>query len=146
MIYTDKTKMAMRIAYRAHKSQKDKSGMPYIFHPIIVAEQMQDEKTTCAALLHDVAEDTDITIDELAGCGFDGDVIDALRLLTHDLSVPYLEYIERMKDDSIARKVKLADLRHNSDTARLDVIDDEEIERLERYRRAIEILSEEEKI
>ena len=88
MIYTDLTKKALKLCFEAHKEQKDKSGLPYVFHPFHLAEQMKDEKTTVAALLHDVAEDTPITLEELAEMGFDPDVIDALRLLTHDDSSP----------------------------------------------------------
>ena len=75
MIYTEMTKKAMMIAFQAHKNQTDKSGMPYIYHPIHLAEQMIDEESTCVALLHDVVEDTDWTFEELAEQGFDGRII-----------------------------------------------------------------------
>ena len=65
MIYTQLTKKAMRIAYEAHKNQVEKSGIPYIYHPLHLAEQMQYEAAVCVALLHDVVEDTDITLDDL---------------------------------------------------------------------------------
>ena len=123
MIYTEKTKQALKLCFDAHKDQVDKSGMPYVFHPFHVAEQMTDEETTIVALLHDVVEDTDYTIDDLRGMGFGDAVIDALALMTHDSSVPYLEYVARLKDNPIARAVKLADRRHNSDTTRLDHVD-----------------------
>ena len=66
MIYTDLTNKALKIAYAAHDGQTDKAGMPYIFHPYHLAEQMDDEISVCVALLHDVAEDTDVTLDALA--------------------------------------------------------------------------------
>lgn len=141
MIYTELTRKAMKIAYEAHKDQTDKSGVPYIFHPIHVAEQMTDEMTTCVALLHDVVEDTDITFEQLMGTGFPNEVISALRLLTHDKSVPYSEYIEGIKGNPIATAVKLADLKHNSDPARLQIIDDNAKQRMEKYRAAIIALS-----
>lgn len=65
MLYTEKTKKAMKIMCDSHKGQTDKSGMPYILHPWHVAEQMDDEDATCVALLHDTVEDTDITLDDL---------------------------------------------------------------------------------
>ena len=83
----------MKIAYEAHKDQYDKSGIPYIFHPIHLAEQMNDESTICVALLHDVVEDTDITFEQLSDAGFSDEIISAIKLMTHDDSVPYMEYV-----------------------------------------------------
>ena len=142
MIYTDLTKQAMKMAFEAHKDQVDKSGMPYIYHPIHLAEQMDDEYSTCVALLHDTVEDTDMTFEKLEECGFPTDVVDALKLLTHDDSVPYMEYVKEIKDNQIAKKVKLADLSHNSDLTRLNFIDDKARKRIEKYEKAIELLSE----
>lgn len=141
MLYTKLTKKAMKIAYEAHKDQTDKSGIPYIYHPIHLAEQMNDEQTTCVALLHDVVEDTDITLSDLRNEGFPEPALEALRLMTHDKSVPYMDYVRKIKENPIARAVKLADLRHNSDLTRLDVVDEKARERVEKYRKAIEILS-----
>ena len=140
MIYTDKTKKAMKLCFKAHKDQVDKSGMPYMFHPFHVAEQMKDETTTIIALLHDVVEDTKYTLDDIAAMGFGKDVVDALALMTHDKNVPYLDYVAKIKDNPIARKVKLADLAHNSDPTRLDVIDEKVKERLEKYKKARALL------
>ncbi len=140
MIYTDKTKLAMKIAYNAHQNQFDKCGVPYIFHPLHLAEQMQTEETVIAALLHDVVEDTYVTFDELSSKGFSDNIIDALRLLTHDKSVDYFEYISLIKDNPIAAPVKLADLRHNSDLSRLDKVTPKDIARKEKYEKAIEML------
>ncbi|MBQ9083418.1 MAG: HD domain-containing protein [Clostridia bacterium] len=142
MIYTPLTKKAMKIAFEAHKNQTDKTGLPYIFHPYHLAEQMTDEVTTCAALLHDVAEDTDITLEELAAMGFDGEILAVLRLLTHDPAVPYMDYVRAIKTNPAAVQVKLADLRHNSDLTRMDVVDEKALRRTEKYREAIRILTE----
>lgn len=140
MIYTDLTKKAMKLCFKAHKEQVDKSGLPYVFHPFYVAEQMKDEVATVVALLHDVVEDTDYTLEGLAEMGFPEAVTDALALLTHDPSVPYLEYVAKVKNNPAARAVKLADLKHNSDTSRLDFISEKDVQRLEKYRMAIELL------
>lgn len=118
MIYTLLTKKAMRIAYDAHHGQLDQSGQPYIFHPYHLAEQMTDEITVCAALLHDVVEDTDITIEELER-EFPTEVTQALRLLTHAPGTDYFEYVRALADNPVAKAVKLADLAHNSDETRL---------------------------
>ena len=142
MIYTEQTKKAMKLCFDAHKDQVDKSGMPYVFHPFHLAEQMETEETTVAALLHDVVEDTDYTLADLAEMGFPEAVLDAVALLTHDDSVEYMEYVRAIKDNPIAKAVKLADLRHNSDTTRLDTVDEKALERVEKYRRAIALLEE----
>ena len=140
MIYTDLTKKAMKLCFEAHKNQVDKSGMPYVFHPFHLAEQMTDELTTVTALLHDVVEDTDYTLEDLHQMGFPEPVLTALALLTHSRAVPYDVYVERLKPNPIARVVKLADLRHNSDLTRLNHVDARALERAEKYRRSIEQL------
>lgn len=117
MVYTPLVYRAMHIAYQAHHGQQDKSGAPYIFHPIHLAEQMDDEVSCCAALLHDVVEDTDVRMEELAR-EFPEEVIQVLKLLTHDDAVPYFDYVREIKKHPVAKKVKLADLAHNSDQTR----------------------------
>ena len=141
MIYTKMTKIALKMCFEAHKNQVDKSGMPYVFHPFHLAEQMQDEDTTIVALLHDVIEDTEYTIDDLRDRGFSDKVIDAISLMTHDLSVPYMEYVAQIKTNPIATAVKLADLKHNSDMTRLESITAKDEERAAKYRSAIELLA-----
>ena len=141
MIYTDNTRKAMKIAYEAHNGQLDKSGVPYIFHPIHLAEQMTTEEECIVALLHDVVEDTDVTFEELQK-EFSSRIIEALKLLTHDKSVPYDEYILNLKENQIAKKVKLADLRHNSDKTRLEHLTPRDIMRNKKYEKAIKTLLE----
>ncbi|MDE6678819.1 MAG: HD domain-containing protein [Ruminococcus sp.] len=118
MIYTEMTNKAMRIAYEAHHGQYDVNGVPYIFHPYHIAEQMTDEITTCVALLHDVIEDTEVTFEQLEQ-EFPEEVITALRLLTHNKNTDYFDYIEKIVSNPVARKVKLADIEHNSDISRI---------------------------
>ena len=140
MIYTEKTKKALKLCFEAHKNQTDKSGMPYVFHPFHLAEQMTDEITTAAALLHDVVEDTDYTLDDLTAMGFPKEVTDALELLTHDPDVPYMDYVRAIRANPVAKAVKLADLAHNSDSTRLDVIDEYARAREKKYSEARKIL------
>lgn len=140
MIYTKLTKLAMQISFDAHKEQKDKSGLPYVFHPYHLAEQMTDEVTACVALLHDVVEVTNITFDRLSELGFTNEIIEALKLLTHDNSVPYMDYVKEIAKNPIAKAVKLADLAHNSDLTRLDVVDEKALKRAEKYKQAFELL------
>ncbi len=140
MIYTPLTKKAVKLCFEAHKDQTDKSGLPYVFHPFHVAEQMVDEDTTVVALLHDVVEDSDYTLEDLREIGFPTQVIDALALMTHDKAVPYLEYVATIKKNPIAKAVKLEDLRHNSDLSRLDIVDEKAKARVTKYANAIELL------
>ena len=144
MIYTPLTMKAMKLAYEAHHGQLDYNGMPYVFHPYHLAEQMTDEITTCAALLHDVVEDTDWTIEQLEA-QFPPKVTQAVRLLTHDDGTDYFDYVRRIKGNPIAKAVKLADLAHNSDQTRCigSGLSDEQLTRWrEKYSRAKEILCE----
>ena len=107
----------MTIAYKAHHGQMDKCGVPYIFHPAHLAESMDDEFSCCVALLHDVVEDTDVTLEELKRI-FPKEVTDAIALMTHEDGVNYFDYVRAIKANPIAKKVKLADLAHNSDQSR----------------------------
>lgn len=141
MLYTDLTQMALDICFEAHSGQRDKGGMPYVFHPFHLAEKMETEEEVCAALLHDVAEDTKLTLEVLAAKGFPPAVMQALTLLTHNDGTPYLEYVRRLKDNPLAARVKLADLRHNSTAGRLKTIGNKEIERMKKYLRAQAILT-----
>ena len=122
MIYTPLTNKALRFAYNAHHGQLDYNGIPYIFHPLHLAEQMDDEISCCAALLHDVVEDTSVTMDELAR-EFPPEVVEVVALLTHEetpnsANRDYFSYLLPIKAHPIAKKVKLADIAHNSDQTR----------------------------
>lgn len=140
MIYTPLTKKALKISFEAHKNQTDKSGMPYVYHPFHLAEQMEDQYAVCVALLHDTVEDAGITLNDLKREGFPVTVIEAVALMSHDKSVPYLEYVNRLRSNPLAKKVKLADLKHNSDLSRLDTVTTKDIERVEKYKKAIALL------
>lgn len=140
MIYTEYTKLAMKICFKAHAHQLDKSGLPYVFHPFHIAEQMKDEDTTIVALLHDVVEDSDITLDDLKKYGFSEDVISAVAAMTHSQNIDYMDYIAQVKKNPIAAAVKLEDLRHNSDLTRLEEVTAKDIQRNEKYKKAMELL------
>ena len=121
MVYSELVRRACSIMYDAHKDDVDKGGYPYVFHPFYLAAQMEDEESVCTALLHDVIENHGdrYSLDDLEKAGFPASVIHALRLLTHGDGVPYMDYVEALAKDPIARKVKAADLRHNMDASRL---------------------------
>lgn len=143
MLYTEMTKKALKLCFNAHKDQLDKSGVPYVFHPFHLADQMNDENTTIVALLHDIVEDTDYTLKDLREMGFNEEVLGAIELMTHGDDVPYMDYVAKIKENPIAKKVKLADLRHNSDITRLDTITQKDLDRAEKYKKAILLLESE---
>lgn len=140
MIETELTQKALSLCKSAHAGQFDKAGVPYQEHPIHVAEGMDDELSTCVALLHDVVEDTPLTFKDLEEQGFPVQVIEALKMLTHDDSVPYLEYVRNLSANPLATKVKLGDLAHNSDISRIPNPTQRDFERLEKYAKAKAIL------
>lgn len=140
MLYTPLTKRVMRYCFDAHAGQVDKCGIPYVHHPLHLAESMRTEDEVCAALLHDVMEDCGKTPDDLRKLGVSERVLQALLLLTHAKDVPYLDYVRALKDDELARAVKIADLRHNSTVSRLDTVTAWDVQRLRKYMEARVIL------
>lgn len=128
---------AIAIASDAHQNQFDKGGKPYILHPIRAMMRLRtsDEELMSIAILHDVVEDTDVTMDDLRGEGFSHRVIEALKLLTHNGGVNYDEYIEAMKNNVDALRIKREDLRDNSDITRLKGLQQKDFDRLEKYSR-----------
>ena len=141
MIYTERINQALKLCYQAHAGQTDKAGIPYVFHPVHLAEQMTTEEATIAALLHDVVEDTPYTFSDLEAMGFPTPVIDALRLLTHEEETPYMDYVRRLSTNPIARQVKMADLRHNLDEIRMSGLPSSS-SRTAKYRQALAFLLE----
>ena len=140
MIYTPLTKIAIQLALDAHRGQYDKGGLPYATHPLHVAESMETEDECVVALLHDVLEDTEMRVMDLLQWGITERQIKTLKLLCHDESVPYLEYIQKLRTDPIAVKVKIADLRHNADLTRLAEATEEDWKRVEKYKQALQLL------
>lgn len=125
--------LALKIATEAHKGQVDKAGVPYINHPLTVASLVDTEEEKIVALLHDTIEDTSITEQDLIDYGFPNEIVEAVKLLTHNKNVPYMDYVAKIKDNELARKVKIADLTHNSDLSRLKEITDKDKKRYEKY-------------
>lgn len=132
---------AIEIALHAHGTELDKSGQPYILHPLRVMMSQNTDEARIAGILHDVVEDTDVTLDDLRAAGIPESSLKAVELLTHDDEIPYEEYVEQLRLDPIARAVKLADLRDNMDVLRLPSFTPKDMERLAKYRRAWEYLS-----
>ena len=120
MIYSKLVNKACNIMFEVHKNDIDKGGYPYVFHPFYLATQMDDEYSICVSLLHDVIEDHGdlYSFDSLTEAGFPICIIDALKCLTHDSNIPYMDYIKHLSNNQIAKKVKIADLKHNLDSSR----------------------------
>lgn len=140
MQYTPMIRKALILSFEAHKHQKDQSGVPYIFHPLHLAEQMETEDEICTALLHDVVEDSDWTLEDLHREGFPQNVCEALSAMTHDADTPYMTYILRLRSNPLAKKVKQADLIHNMDLSRLNQVTEYALRRQQKYRIALSIL------
>ena len=131
---------AIGIAVEAHRGQIDKAGKPYILHPmrVMLAGKNQDEMI--CGILHDVIEDTPVSIDMLAQEGFTKTVLDALLLLTHDRSIPYRSYIEAIPPNPLAVQVKLYDLHDNLNRDRLGTLTLEDERRMDKYKKSQEYL------
>lgn len=112
--------LCLGIALKAHGGQHDIDGNPVILHPLTVGLAGKTPEEQCAGFLHDVVEDTPYTFDDLLEMGVSPEIVDALRLLTHDENEPYLDYVRRIagSGNKIAIAVKLNDLRHNLERGR----------------------------
>lgn len=140
--FENQIEKALFIALTAHSGQVDKAGKPYILHPLTVAMMQNTEEEFIAGLLHDVVEDSDVTLEYLEEQGFSKEILEAVRLLTHEEGEDYLEYVKKIRGNKIATRVKIADLKHNSDLGRFSEVTEKDILRLERkYKPAYHILT-----
>lgn len=133
---------AIRICVEAHRGQVDRAGAPYSLHPLRMMFRVQTESEKIVALLHDVVEDTDWTLDRLREAGFPEEVVTAVDALTRRGDEEYDEFVRRAAADPLARRVKVADLEDNMDVRRTGMTSDEDVERFRRYYRAWRSLTE----
>lgn len=124
---------ALEIAIAAHKGQKDKAGTPYILHPLRIMFNVAGDYARIVALLHDVVEDSETKIEDLREAGFSEEILDAVDAITHRQKESYEQYFRRLRNNRLAREVKLADLRDNMDILRLAAVDESAVRRLKRY-------------
>jgi (p)ppGpp synthase/HD superfamily hydrolase len=127
---------AVSTAAQAHRGQKDKAGDPYLLHPLRMMLRMKSEAEMIAAVLHDVVEDCDWTLEQLRDRGFSEDVLQAVDCLTHRNGESYEEFIKRAQQNPIARQVKIADLEDNMNIQRIRAITAKDLERLAKYHRS----------
>ena len=127
---------AVAIAAQAHRGQKDKAGAPYLLHPLRLMMRMETEAAMMAAVLHDVVEDTEWTLERLREAGFSAEVLEAVDCLTRRGGESYEEFVERVRANPTARRVKIADLEDNMNIRRISRLGASDLERLEKYHRA----------
>lgn len=130
---------AIMLATKAHSEQVDKANKPYILHPLRVMLKMDTQEEMMTAVLHDIVEDTDVTIDDLKE--YPESVVEAVRIMTHDAGEEYFAYVARCKDNVIAKKVKLADATDNMDLTRIIDPQEKHFARRKKYEKVIEFLS-----
>ncbi|HEQ9041516.1 TPA: HD domain-containing protein [Streptococcus pyogenes] len=133
--------LAFKVAKKAHFGQVDKAGVDYIKHPITVASYVETDEEKAAAYLHDVIEDTSLTLSDLEEYGFSQSVLEAVDILTKKKGQDYQSYLNLVKTNRLARVVKLADLKHNSDLSRLSEVTDKDLKRYKKYQEAITYLN-----
>ena len=134
---------AIQIAVEAHAGVKDKGGKAYILHPISVMMRCETDDEKTVAILHDVVEDTDWTFEALREEGFTEKIIEALKTVTkHSEDEDYDEFIQRSLKNEIGSKVKIADLRENLDVTRIGELNEKDVERINKYKRALKTLIE----
>ena len=131
---------AIEIAARAHAGQKDKSGAPYILHPIRVLLGVQSLDEQIVAVLHDIVEDTDVSFQALKESGFSETVVSAVRALTKQDGESRVEAARRAVQDPVARAVKLADVTDNMDLSRIPNPSDKDHARMKEYEEVRAIL------
>jgi (p)ppGpp synthase/HD superfamily hydrolase len=131
---------AIVLAAQYHDGQTDKGGKPYILHPIRLMLRASTEKEQIAALLHDIVEDTPLTLEDLRKEGFNERIIEAIDCLTRRPTETYEQFIERIQGNDLARRVKILDLEDNCDLSRISHPDENDYRRLEKYRHALEKL------
>lgn len=136
-----RVQQAYEIAASAHAGQVDKAGRDYIFHPLTVASFVKTDDERIVALLHDVVEDTSVTLQNLSDAGFSDAVVHAIDCVTKREGEALQDYLQRVKSDRLATAVKLADLQHNSDLSRISQPTEKDYARAERYRKEIAFLN-----
>ena len=138
--YNQLLELAIKVATEAHAGQVDKGGKPYINHPQAVAASLANTEYRIVAYLHDVCEDTSITFDDLKDMGFTYRIVNSIRLLTKNDELTYEEYLRRLRMDSCARAVKMADLKHNMDITRIPNPSEKDYARIEKYKKSLAFL------
>lgn len=139
----EQLEQAIKLVSIKHYGQKDKANKPYLFHLLYVMNNLDDLNAKIVGVLHDILEDTDITRNDLFNYGFSEEIVIAVEILTKPKNQKYMDYIENIKSNNIAKKVKLIDLKHNMDLTRLSKISDKDLKRTIKYIKAYKYLMKE---
>lgn len=138
--YNEQLQFALELAIEKHKNQKDKSGKPYILHPLHVMETVKSDDAKIVAILHDIIEDTDVTEKDLLNAGLSKHIVDAVVMLTRSRDEDYMDYVKKLSSNPLAKEVKLADLQHNMDLRRLSTLKERDLDRNRKYQIAYHYL------
>lgn len=138
--YNEQLQFALELAIEKHKNQKDKSGKPYILHPLHVMETVKSDDAKIVAILHDIIEDTDVTEEDLLNAGLSKHIVDAIVMLTRSRDEDYMDYVKKLSSNPLAKEVKLADLQHNMDLRRLSTLKERDLDRNRKYQIAYHYL------
>ena len=138
--YNEQLQFALELAIEKHKNQKDKSGKPYILHPLHVMETVKSDDAKIVAILHDIIEDTDVTEKDLLNAGLSKHIVDAIVMLTRSDDIDYMDYVKKVSSNPLAKEVKLADLQHNMDLRRISTLTEKDLDRTRKYQIAYHYL------
>ena len=138
--YNEQLQFALELAIEKHKNQKDKSGKPYILHPLHVMETVKSDDAKIVAILHEIIEDTDVTEKDLLNAGLSKHIVDAIVMLTRTDDIDYMDYVKKVSSNPLAKEVKLADLQHNMDLRRISTLTEKDLDRTRKYQIAYHYL------
>lgn len=131
---------AIKIACDVHANQRDKAGESYILHPLRLMQRLKDKNTMIVAVLHDVIEDSQYDLEFLRAQGFDESILEAVDAISKRKNESYKDFVERLSFNDMAVKVKIEDLKDNLDLTRLKNIDGKDLERIDKYHKALVFL------
>ena len=131
---------AIQIASKAHENQVDKANKPYILHPLRLMMKFENIDEQIVAVLHDVIEDSDTTLSDMRNAGFSEEIVSAIDALTKKPGMEYQSYLENISKRSLARNVKIEDIKDNLNLTRLKDINDKDLERAKKYHNALNFL------
>lgn len=137
----NKLDQAISIATKAHSGQVDKAGQSYILHPLRIMFKFQTETEMIVAVMHDVIEDSNTTSKDLINFGFSNTIVNAIDCLTRMKDESYDDFISRLSKNDLAKRIKVEDIKDNLDLTRLDVVTDRDLQRVEKYHRALMLLT-----
>lgn len=145
MPYSTDVAGAKRLATQMHEGQTDKAGLPYITHPERVAARLATPEEQVVGWLHDTVEDTALTLSEIEAV-FGAETAAAVDAISRRAGESWDDYLDRVRQNPVARKVKISDLIDNSNLSRTPRVTMKDVQRQAKYNRALTTLMEEEEL